>query len=242
MNKHCSDALYSMISVIFRLLYQYKLKKDKQYLQTLLPSSFHLTSKFKQVRIETWKWSTPDNEKIFENVNHVENVERKETDANRAQKNLTQQCCILRGIVSDILEEVRSIKKSLCGVERTPDDNAATTSYFNQSDCQFPLNLEEYLTIFNQFLEEEENFKNAVTELSRVGGSTTYSFVSKTLKLILTNELPLSYSWLSRKGKKVFKTLKVVTLIIECTTVAIKEATRQDIKQSIQLLVRRAFD
>ncbi|KAF5289794.1 hypothetical protein FQA39_LY03711 [Lamprigera yunnana] len=123
---------------------------------------------------------------------------------NRAQKNLMQQYHILRGITSDILQEVRSMKESLNRVEPTPGD-AATTSFFKILAFQFPINLEEDLTMFNQFLEEEENFKNAVTELSRMGGSTTYSYVSRILQLILTNELALNYIWLGRKGKNVLK-------------------------------------
>ncbi|KAK4884136.1 hypothetical protein RN001_000407 [Aquatica leii] len=179
-------------------------------------------------------------EKIFENVNDEENLEPKENChckdclekilfLDRAQKNFTQQYHILRGIASDILEE------------QTLDDDAATTSFFTQLVCQFHLNLQEDLTIFNQILEEEGNFKNAVTKLSRVGGSTTYSFVPRTLKLILTNELALSYSWLGRKGKNIFKTLKIATLIIggicHCGY-----KRRQKIEQSIQLWLRRAFD
>ncbi|KAF5304015.1 hypothetical protein FQA39_LY01800 [Lamprigera yunnana] len=72
-----------------------------------------------------------------------------------------QQYHILRGITSDILQEVRSIKESLNRVEPTPGD-AATTSFFKILEFQFPINLEEDLTMFNQLLEEEENFKNAV--------------------------------------------------------------------------------
>lgn len=164
----------------------------------------------------------------------------KDRASDRSNKHLMQQYHILRGMSKDILEEVKSIKHSLGRAERAPD--AAPTSFFNELGCQFPLNSEEDIALFNTFLENEENFKNAVTELSRVGGLNTYNFVSRTLTLLLTNELAISYSWLGRKGKKVFKTLKVASLIIESATVAIKEVTRQEIEQSIQLWVRRAFD
>uniref|UniRef100_A0A1Y1LZX5 DUF4806 domain-containing protein n=2 Tax=Photinus pyralis TaxID=7054 RepID=A0A1Y1LZX5_PHOPY len=136
----------------------------------------------------------------------------KDRALDRTNKQLMQQYHILRSMATDILGEVRSIKQSLSKAERTPDE--APTSFFTELGCQFPLNSEEEIKIFNTSLEDEDNFKNAVMELSRVGGSNTYSFVSRTLALLITNELAITYSWLGRKGKKVFKTLKVASLVI----------------------------
>ncbi|KAF5279013.1 hypothetical protein FQA39_LY05691 [Lamprigera yunnana] len=145
-------------------------------------------SKFKQMHIRPGNGVHQATEKVLENIND-ENLKPEEVDGSsidnevqllqdkssickncrckdclekdRAQKNLMQQYHILRGITSEILQEVRSMKESLNRIEPTPGD-AATTSFFKILEFQFPINLEEDLTMFNQFLEKEENFKNAV--------------------------------------------------------------------------------
>lgn len=81
--------------------------------------------------------------------------------SDRMQKTLLQQFHILRGMVSEVLIETKEIKKYLMKnqVERDPTN----TSLFHEVGCQFPLNSEEDLNIFEQYLKDDKNFQNAVS-------------------------------------------------------------------------------
>jgi len=53
-----------------------------------------------------------------------------------------------------------------------------------------------------------------ILHASKVGGKSAYEFVKRILSQILTNELAAKYSWLGRKNKRIFHTLKLSQLLI----------------------------
>lgn len=94
----------------------------------------------------------------------------------------------------------------------------------------------EELTELEEHLIEENNFNTAVsfykycvstycvqlnrvyflkvTELSKIGGNSTYDFVRRCLTLIITNELAEEYSWHGLRKKREFGKLKLANVMI----------------------------
>ncbi|CAG9814720.1 unnamed protein product [Phaedon cochleariae] len=69
----------------------------------------------------------------------------------------------------------------------------------------FPVNSEETLGLLEEYLSKEEHFKAAVSEISKIGGATTYDFMKRCLSSILTNGFASQSSWLGAKKKKIFQ-------------------------------------
>lgn len=53
-----------------------------------------------------------------------------------------------------------------------------------------------------------------MNEVSQIGGSSVYNFIQRALQMLITNDLAAEYSWLGRRAKKTFNTLKLANLII----------------------------
>lgn len=64
-------------------------------------------------------------------------------------------------MVSEILTETKALRNDLSRnhVEQEP----TKTSFFNLVGCQFPLNSENDLGIFEEYLNRDQNFQNAVS-------------------------------------------------------------------------------
>ncbi|KAF5283338.1 hypothetical protein FQR65_LT13903 [Abscondita terminalis] len=154
---------------------------------------------------------------------------------------LIQQNHIIRGIVTDILSEVREIKKKL-NDKLNNNAQTYTTSIFNTPGIDFPINEEEQFQNLEKSLDNEDTFENTVTELSKLGGSSSYDLIKRALSLIMTNEYTLTYSWLGRKGKKPFHNLNMAKVLIRAVDQGGLSASQKETEVSIQNWLRRASD
>ncbi|GAB1869455.1 hypothetical protein CAJAP_10534 [Camponotus japonicus] len=78
----------------------------------------------------------------------------------------------------------------------------------------FPIQNEEEVIRVDEYLNNDKNFNVAMNELSKIGGCSVYNFIQRTLKMLITNDLAATYSWLGRQSKKAFKKIKLAELII----------------------------
>ncbi|KAF5300816.1 hypothetical protein FQR65_LT19309 [Abscondita terminalis] len=88
-------------------------------------------------------------------------------------KLLLQQNHILRGIITDTLQEVKEIKKIL--VERGHSmERPKEKLFFKSPGINFPINSDEEFQRLEDILQDEEFFENSALELSELGGTSTY--------------------------------------------------------------------
>lgn len=53
-----------------------------------------------------------------------------------------------------------------------------------------------------------------MNEFSKIGGNSVQNFTQRALKMVITNDLAATYSWLGRRNKKTFNKIKLADLII----------------------------
>nr|CAI5847419.1 unnamed protein product [Callosobruchus analis] len=121
---------------------------------------------------------------------------------------------IQNGLLSSINERLASLEDSFKNF--TP---SVTCSVQEDSETIFemfdlPLDSEDHLKNFEEFLSTSTAFSKVVTEVSRLGGNSHYDFVSRVLQKFITNKLASKYSYYGRKGKAAFNTLTINQLVI----------------------------
>ncbi|CAH1105061.1 unnamed protein product [Psylliodes chrysocephalus] len=126
------------------------------------------------------------------------------------------------------------IGKQENGLEFSPDD-----SLFKKLalPCESPAGLTE----LNKHLENEENFKIAVTEIFQIGGKDSYDFVRRAMSRIITNGLAAQYSCLGRRNKCSFYTSKVDKLVIEAA-LRLEKGDQKTIESNISAWLRRSTE
>ena len=82
------------------------------------------------------------------------------SENNKKLESLTTQLFLLRALMADTLQEVKSLRKDML-TGRAAEDQAA--SMFTKHKIQFPLRTIEALNEFNQILNTECEFKDAVS-------------------------------------------------------------------------------
>ncbi|VEN42340.1 unnamed protein product [Callosobruchus maculatus] len=121
---------------------------------------------------------------------------------------------IQNGLLSSINERLASLEDNcknftlsvICSVQ---EDSEAIFEMFD-----LPLDGEDQLKNFEEFLSTSTAFSKVVNEVSRLGGNSHYDFVSRVLQKIITNKLASKYSYYGRKGKAAFNTLTINQLVI----------------------------
>lgn len=53
-----------------------------------------------------------------------------------------------------------------------------------------------------------------VSELAKLGGVSTYEFVKRAMKIILSDEVAKNFSWYGKKGKLPFANMETARLVI----------------------------
>ena len=118
----------------------------------------------------------------------------------------------------DILQEVKNSRQETTRlIQNLITGRAAEapgTSIFTKFGIQFPVKTMDDLNKFDEILNTETEFKDAVKELSEYGGDGNYHFVKRVLTALVSNEVAILFSWLGRKGKTDFHRLNIARLII----------------------------
>ncbi|XP_071574671.1 uncharacterized protein [Temnothorax nylanderi] len=81
----------------------------------------------------------------------------------------------------------------------------------------FPLKEITDLEALEEFLIEDNNFKNFVKEIMKIGGSSYKQMVKRVLARIICNDLSKTYSWIGFKGKRNFSNLRTCSAILTAT-------------------------
>ncbi|KAK5640180.1 hypothetical protein RI129_010991 [Pyrocoelia pectoralis] len=170
------------------------------------------------------------------------NIKKFSKTINKNLKSLMQQNHILRNLMADTLSEVKEIKNLLLVERSQVRQHKKGKTFFNSPGINFPINSDEELQLLENLLENEEVLENAAGELSELGGSCVYDFIKRTLTLILTNDQALKYSWLGRKGKRIFKDLNLSKLLIQSVEKSGLAKTQKDSEIALQSWLRRASD
>ncbi|KAK4882082.1 hypothetical protein RN001_005401 [Aquatica leii] len=81
--------------------------------------------------------------------------------------------------------------------------------------------------------------KEKLQKLSLTGGNDLYDFIFRTTQKLITNSFSSQFSWLGRKGKRVFKNLTLSQLVIKAAMKTKKLYYIQEAKVSIQKWLKR---
>ncbi|KAB0801381.1 hypothetical protein PPYR_05735 [Photinus pyralis] len=99
--------------------------------------------------------------------------------------------------------------------------------------------LVEVESIFIRYkLRNMEDFNKAILEIAALGGRNTYDFIFRATQKIISNKFSSNFSWLGRKGKRVFKDLSLSSLLINAA-IKTKGCTIKDAEIAIQKWLRR---
>ncbi|KAK4882696.1 hypothetical protein RN001_006015 [Aquatica leii] len=162
---------------------------------------------------------------ILENTNNL--------DYQYLLQKILQKQNIITGILSSINEKIKHIDDKC---QSGQQDLETTDSIFNKFD--FPINTEFILSEFEQYLKNENEFNKTVKELSKLGGSNEYHFVSRIMEKIMTNSLASHYSYLGKKQRKNF--LLFHQIILKTGLMAFSQKTHVVFEQCIAKWLRRA--
>ncbi|XP_025997315.2 uncharacterized protein LOC113005688 [Solenopsis invicta] len=99
---------------------------------------------------------------------------------------------------------------------------------------------ERQLEQMENFLRTDKNFNPSILEASKIGGNNAYEFIKRNLSQIFTNKLASEYSWLGKKNKRVFRSLKLSRLLIAANEIVNAMFTKKDIEETMQKWLKRA--
>ncbi|XP_076295397.1 uncharacterized protein LOC143216335 isoform X2 [Lasioglossum baleicum] len=170
-----------------------------------------------------------------------ENQETSQLDNNSTRlenycKTILEQQHLLHNLLTEVLSRVERLEEKFNHYSAP-----GSRSIFDQN-IVFPINCEQELQKFETYLQDENNFRDAINELAALGGKSNYHFVKRVMTCLITNKFATGYSWLGRKGKKVFNTLKVAKIIIDAATISGLSKTKNETEISMQSWLRRAFE
>ncbi|XP_046145220.1 uncharacterized protein LOC123988599 [Osmia bicornis bicornis] len=160
-------------------------------------------------------------------------------ERNQYLDTLIEQNHLIRELLMDLTADMKELKLAHKVGSVTEQ---SVSLYSRYEGLKFPLTREEDLLVLDTSLAKEDHFKDAVQELAKIGGDNNYQFVKRVLSSIIDNNLAMKYSWLGRKGKKVFCTLHLARLVISAAEMANLGDTKRTTEVSIQNWLRRAFD
>ncbi|XP_053984607.1 uncharacterized protein LOC128879469 isoform X2 [Hylaeus volcanicus] len=153
-------------------------------------------------------------------------------------KIIIQQQHLQRALLTDILGRVEALEQRISKVDTVPEGKR----FIFVLPIVYPINTSEDMSLLENYLQDDGNFKDAVTELSQTGGSVNYNFIKRVLTLILSNQLAMGYSWMGRKGKQKFNSTNVAKVLIEAAQQMGLGQVKKDTETSIMLWLRRAAE
>ncbi|XP_076285091.1 uncharacterized protein LOC143211370 isoform X1 [Lasioglossum baleicum] len=174
-------------------------------------------------------------------INENQETSQLDNNSNTVQKYLKtiiEQQHLLRSIMTDVLSRVEGLEKSL-KEHSAPGQKRPSIFKLN---ILFPINCEQELQKFETHLQDENNFRDAVHELATLGGTNNYNFVKRVMACLMTNKFGTEYSWLGRKGKKMFHSLKLAKIIIDAAEISGVSKNKKETEISIQSWLRRAME
>ncbi|XP_054016833.1 uncharacterized protein LOC128897141 isoform X1 [Hylaeus anthracinus] len=105
-------------------------------------------------------------------------------------KIIIQQQHLQRALLTDILGRVEALEQRISKVDTVPEGKRSIFVL----PIVYPINTSEDMSLLENYLQDDGNFKDAVTELSQTGGSANYNFIKRVLTLIISNQLAMGYS------------------------------------------------
>ncbi|CAH0552793.1 unnamed protein product [Brassicogethes aeneus] len=199
----------------------------------------------------------PRNKKKFqESQTHFEQIDLNENDMfhgnpsvnlhqcsncdNKDLKTIIQQNHVLRGMLTDVLQEVKLLREQK--ENQNINDQEIKNSIFKCPGITFPINTDDEFEILENYLSVESDFESAVVELSKIGGSSPYDLIKRIMTLLVSNNQTLKYSWLGRKGKKAFNKSKIAAALIKSVQKSGIGKDNKEVEVAIQAWLRRASD
>uniref|UniRef100_A0A1Y1L6N3 DUF4806 domain-containing protein n=1 Tax=Photinus pyralis TaxID=7054 RepID=A0A1Y1L6N3_PHOPY len=114
-------------------------------------------------------------------------------------------------MVSRVIRDVSQIKiKTVGGIDTSVIEGDADSIF---AKYRLPIDCEADLQNFEDALQNVADFNKILTEISTFGGRNTYDFIYRATQRIITNRFSADFSWLGRKGKRVFKNLHLASLL-----------------------------
>lgn len=154
-------------------------------------------------------------------------------------REIIRQQSLLKANMSQYRDSLQELTTS---INRITNDKThqveETNSFFTMFN--FPVQNEEDLICVNEYLNDEKNFNVAMNEFSKIGGRSVQNFTQRALKMVITNDLAATYSWLGRRTKKTFNNLKLADLIIGSVKRSIPNSTNKECEEAIQKWLKRA--
>ncbi|KAK4887411.1 hypothetical protein RN001_003682 [Aquatica leii] len=99
----------------------------------------------------------------------------------------------------------------------------------------------EELHSLENYLSDPEQIQKAVNELSKIGGSNPYDFVSRAAQKLITNKFSgATFSLQGRRKKESFQKLKLYELLTNASMTLFKDTTLKE--QSIAKWIRRCTE
>ncbi|XP_031347261.1 uncharacterized protein LOC116173730 isoform X2 [Photinus pyralis] len=146
---------------------------------------------------------------------------------------------LLLNMVSRVIRDVSQIKiKTVGGIDTSVIEGDADSIF---AKYRLPIDCEADLQNFEDALQNVADFNKILTEISTFGGRNTYDFIYRATQRIITNRFSADFSWLGRKGKRVFKNLHLASLL---TKAAMKTSncTAMDAELSVNKWLRRCAE
>ncbi|XP_039310317.1 uncharacterized protein LOC120358954 isoform X1 [Solenopsis invicta] len=131
-------------------------------------------------------------------------------------KEIIRQQGYFRTQLWQIVDDLREMKNVITGLNlrQDQDNNQQQDIRSIYSSFDLPLKTVENIETVEQFLRTEENFKRSTTETCKIGGTSPYNFIKRSLCRLITNELAQQYSWLGAKLKKKFCNLRITKMLL----------------------------
>ncbi|KAG5884593.1 hypothetical protein JTB14_000610 [Gonioctena quinquepunctata] len=156
---------------------------------------------------------------------------------------LVKNCKLLKECtrnIQELSEKVDTLtglmkRQSLTAVENT---NIMLLDFF----LDFPIKNVQMLDHVEKILENEEAFKRLIDGLTRIGGKDYKECCRRFLKKVLDDKFAAEYSLVGHKHKKVFKSLKICSCILEAIQRCNKEATLKEIEIVVSAYLAKSND
>ncbi|CAG9864802.1 unnamed protein product, partial [Phyllotreta striolata] len=93
---------------------------------------------------------------------------------------------------------------------------------------------------FEEWIEDEENYRITVTEFQRIGGQNYAQTTRKIMYKMISNEVAIMFSWDGLKKKASFKCLKLAKAILEAMKIQYMEVSESNIVDVIKTFLVKA--
>uniref|UniRef100_A0A1Y1K0U2 DUF4806 domain-containing protein n=2 Tax=Photinus pyralis TaxID=7054 RepID=A0A1Y1K0U2_PHOPY len=152
----------------------------------------------------------------------------------KLQKEILRQQHLLKGMMSDLFEEIRTIKS------QQVENNPPTSSIF--VEVHLPANTHPELADLEEYLKIDEKFQSTVKEMSIIGGRNIYDFIKRVISRFVTDSLASHYSYCGLRNKDSFSKLTTCQMVIESAKRSpdFQQITVKEIEECLKKWLRRA--